>query len=171
MGKSGGARNEKNEKLLVEVAVEAEFKTFMEGLKKKFGGNQLAYRVSNYPEGLEFSFRIAKKAGTDGDKFTSSFSQKGMVKEKKELTEEQKKKLAEKRARKLEKQRLRKEKREKENQSHNRRRNLLRKELGSWRNRDSERRRERKKTNLLTLRKKRPTLNLKLKRRNLRKII
>ena len=48
--KSGGARNEKNEKLLVEVAVEAEFKTFMEGLKKKFGGNQLAYRVSNYPE-------------------------------------------------------------------------------------------------------------------------
>merc|ERR1719286_63685 len=117
--KSGGARNEKNEKLLVEVAVEAEFKTFMEGLKKKFGGNQLAYRVSNYPEGLEFSFRIAKKAGTDGDKFTSSFSQKGMVKEKKELTEEQKKKLAEKRARKLEKQRLRKEKREKENQSPN----------------------------------------------------
>merc|ERR1712098_858216 len=90
-----------------------------EGLKKKFGGNQLAYRVSNYPEGLEFSFRIAKKAGTDGDKFTSSFSQKGMVKEKKELTEEQKKKLAEKRARKLEKQRLRKEKREKENQSPN----------------------------------------------------
>merc|ERR1712098_325761 len=107
MGKSGGARNEKN---LVEVAVEAEFKTFMEGLKKKFGGNQLAYRVTNYPEGLEFSFRIAKKSGTEGDKFTSSFSQKGqMIKEKKELTEEQKKKLAEKRARK----------REKENQSPN----------------------------------------------------
>ena len=42
-----------------------------------------------------------------------------MVKEKKELTEEQKKKLAEKRARKLEKQRLRKEKREKENLSPN----------------------------------------------------
>merc|ERR1712243_342189 len=122
--KSGGARNEKN---LVEVAVEAEFKTFMEGLKKKFGGNQLAYRMTNYPEGLEFSFRIAKKSGTEGDKFTSSFSQKGMIKEKKELTEEQKKKLAEKRARKLEKQRLRKEKREKENQSPNmmpKRRNL-----------------------------------------------
>merc|ERR1712243_155381 len=100
--KSGGARNEKN---LVEVAVEAEFKTFMEGLKKKFGGNQLAYRMTNYPEGLEFSFRIAKKSGTEGDKFTSSFSQKG--------------KKAEKRARKLEKQRLRKEKREKENQSPN----------------------------------------------------
>merc|ERR1712098_996285 len=84
-----------------------------EGLKKKFGGNQLAYRMTNYPEGLEFSFRIAKKSGIEGDKFTSSFSQKG------QMTKEQKKKLAEKRARKLEKQRLRKEKREKENQSPN----------------------------------------------------
>ena len=32
------------------LLLRAEFKTFMEGLKKKFGGNQLAYRVSNYPE-------------------------------------------------------------------------------------------------------------------------
>jgi len=86
---------------LDEAALEREFKTFIAKLKKQFGDN-LAYQVSNYPEGLELSVRVGKKSGAS--RFTSSFSQSGPVnkqkdkKERRELTEEEKQKRAEKKA-------------------------------------------------------------------------
>jgi hypothetical protein len=64
----------------------------------------LAYQVSNYPEGLEFSVRVAKKSGGEGSRFTRSFGGKKQIekRERRELTEEQKVKKAEKQAKRRE---------------------------------------------------------------------
>ena len=89
---------------LDEGALEREFKNFAIKLRKQFGEDCLAYQVSNYPEGLEFSVRIAKKSGGEGARFTKSFGGKKQTgkREKKELTEEQKAKRAEKQAKRRE---------------------------------------------------------------------
>ena len=93
---------------LDEAAVEREFKNFAIKLRKQFGEDLVAYQVSNYPEGLEFSVRVAKSFGREGARFTMSFDsnhmteKKEIVKKKKEMTDEQKAKRAEKQARRRE---------------------------------------------------------------------
>ena len=89
---------------LDEGALEREFKNFAIKLRKQFGEECLAYQVSNYPEGLEFSVRVAKKSGGEGARFTKSFGGQKQIgkREKKELTEEQKAKRAEKQAKRRE---------------------------------------------------------------------
>merc|ERR1711860_212068 len=93
---------------LDEGAIEREFKNFAIKLRKQFGEDCLAYQVSNYPEGLEFSVRVAKKSGGEGARFTKSFAsnpagkKQTEKKERKELTEEQKAKKAEKQAKRRE---------------------------------------------------------------------
>ena len=68
----------------------------------------MAYQVSNYPEGLEFSVRVAKNFGREGARFTRSFDsnfkteKKEIAKKKKEMTDEQKAKRAEKQAKRRE---------------------------------------------------------------------
>ena len=81
---------------LDEGALEREFKNFAIKLRKQFGEDCLAYQVSNYPEGLEFSVRVAKR---DGAGFIRSFDSSPKTEKKipkKELTEEQKVRRAEK---------------------------------------------------------------------------
>ena len=87
-----------------EGALEREFKNFAIRLRKQFGEDCLAYQVSNYPEGLEFSVRVAKKSGGEGSRFTRSFGGKKPTekRERRELTEEQKVKKAEKQAKRRE---------------------------------------------------------------------
>ena len=89
---------------LDEGALEREFKNFAIKLRKQFGEDYLAYQVSNYPEGLELSVRVAKKSGGEGARFIKSFGGQKQIgkKEKKELTEEQKAKRAEKQAKRRE---------------------------------------------------------------------
>jgi len=91
-----------------EGALEREFRNFAIKLRKQYGEDCLAYQVSNYPEGLEFSVRVAKKSGGEGSRFTRSFGsnpagkKQNEKKERKELTEEQKAKRAEKQAKRRE---------------------------------------------------------------------
>ena len=89
---------------LDESALEREFKNFAIKLRKQFGEDCLAYQVSNYPEGLEFTVRVAKKSGGEGARFIKSFGGQKQIgkREKKELTEEQKAKRAEKQAKRRE---------------------------------------------------------------------
>ena len=44
-----------------EAALENEFQAFVGKLKKQYGPNKLAYQISNHPEGVELSVRVAKK--------------------------------------------------------------------------------------------------------------
>ena len=91
---------------LDEAALEREFRNFAIKLRKQFGEDVVAYQVSNYPEGLEFSVRVARNLGRQGAMFTRSFDskteKKEIVKKKKEMTDEQKAKRAEKQARRRE---------------------------------------------------------------------
>ena len=98
----GGRRADRDG--LDEGNLEREFKNFAIRLRKQFGEDCLAYQVSNYPEGLEFSVRVAKKSGGDGSRFTRSFGGKKQIekRERRELTEEQKAKRAEKQAKRRE---------------------------------------------------------------------
>ena len=100
----GGRRGEREG--LDEAALEREFKNFAIKLRKQFGEDVVAYQVSNYPEGLEFSVRVAKNFGRQGAMVTRSFDskteKKEIVKKKKEMTDEQKAKRAEKQARRRE---------------------------------------------------------------------
>ena len=85
-----------DEEGLNEVALERDFKNFAIKLRKQFGEDSVAYQVSNYPEGLEFSVRVAKR---DGAGFIRSFDSSPKTEKKipkKELTEEQKVRRAEK---------------------------------------------------------------------------
>ena len=106
----GGKRGDREG--LDEAALKREFKNFAIKVRKQFGEDVVAYQVSNYPEGLEFSVRVAKNLGRQGAMFTRTFDSKTtveIVKKKKEMTEEQKAKRAEKQARRreyLEKKRL-----------------------------------------------------------------
>merc|ERR1712048_1535166 len=108
--KGGGGKDKFDE-----AALEKEFQAFVGKLKRQYGPNSLAYQISNHPEGVEFSVRVAKKAGPDGSNFTATFSKKGSSKKPrdKELTEEQKKKSA----KRNEKLRLKREQKEKENEN------------------------------------------------------
>ena len=97
----GSRRQGAKEDGLDERNLEKEFKTFALTLRKQFGEDTLAYQISNYPEGLEFSVRVAKKSGGEGARFTkrpfaANFSGNKRT-EKKELTEEQKAKKQAKR--------------------------------------------------------------------------
>eukprot|EP00088_Acartia_fossae_P030784 TRINITY_DN31778_c0_g1_i1.p1 TRINITY_DN31778_c0_g1~~TRINITY_DN31778_c0_g1_i1.p1 ORF type:complete len:189 (-),score=77.88 TRINITY_DN31778_c0_g1_i1:125-691(-) len=96
-----------------EEYIEAQFTKLVISLKKKFGDQAIASRVANYPEGFEFNFRVAKKAGNDGENFTSTFGrssrQRNKVKQV-ELSEEDQKKLEERKAKREEKNRLWREK-------------------------------------------------------------
>ena len=100
----GGRRGDREG--LDEAALEKEFRNFAIKLRKQFGEDVVAYQVSNYPEGLEFSVRVAKNLGRQGAMFTRSFDskteKKEIVKKKKEMTDEQKAKRAEKQARRRE---------------------------------------------------------------------
>ena len=102
----GGRRGDREG--LNEAALEREFKNFAIKARKQFGEDVVAYQVSNYPEGLEFSVRVAKNFGREGARFTRTFysnpntEKKEIVKKKKELTDEQKAKRAEKQARRRE---------------------------------------------------------------------
>merc|ERR1739841_46324 len=108
----GGRRGDG--KGLDEFQLERDFRNFAIKLRKQFGEDVVAYQVSNYPEGLEFSVRVAKNFGREGARFTRSFdsnlkTEKKEIAKKKELTDEQKAKRAEKQARRreyLEKKRL-----------------------------------------------------------------
>ena len=86
---------------LDEAALEREFKNFAIKLRKQFGEDVVAYQVSNYPEGLEFSMRVAKNSGREGARFIRSFDSKPKT-EKKEMTDEQKAKRALKQAKRRE---------------------------------------------------------------------
>ena len=102
----GGRRGDREG--LDEAALEREFRNFAIKLRKQFGEDVVAYQVSNYPEGLEFSVRVAKNFGREGARFTRTFDsypnteKKEIVKKKKEMTDEQKAKRAEKQARRRE---------------------------------------------------------------------
>ena len=102
----GGRRGDG--KGLDEAALEREFKNFAIKLRKQFGEDVVAYQVSNYPEGLEYSVRVAKSLRREGARFTRSFDsnlkteKKEIAKKKKEMTDEQKAKRAEKQARRRE---------------------------------------------------------------------
>ena len=99
----GGRRGDR--KGLDEAALEREFRNFAIKLRKQFGEDVVAYQVSNYPEGLEFSVRVAKNFGREGARFIRSFDSKTGKKEiakKKEMTDEQKAKRAEKQAKRKE---------------------------------------------------------------------
>ena len=88
---------------LDEAALEREFKNFSFKLRKQLGEDSVAYQVSNYPEGLEFSVRVAKNLGREGARFTRTFDKTvEIVKKKKEMTDKQKAKRAEKQARRRE---------------------------------------------------------------------
>ena len=109
----GGRRGDREG--LDEAALEREFRNFAIKLRKQFGEDVVAYQVSNYPEGLEFSVRVAKNFGRESARFTRSFDsnlkteKKEIAKKKKEMTDEQKAKRAEKQAKRreyLEKKRL-----------------------------------------------------------------
>ena len=86
---------------LDEAQLERDFKNFSIKLRKQFGEDVVAYQVSNYPEGLEFSVRVAKNSGREGARFIRSFDSKPKT-EKKEMTEEQKAKRALKQAKRRE---------------------------------------------------------------------
>ena len=75
---------------LDEAAVEREFKNFAIKLRKQFGEDLVAYQVSNYHEGLEFSVRVAKSLGREGARFTRSCDYNPMT-EKKEIVKIKKK--------------------------------------------------------------------------------
>ena len=102
----GGRRGDRDG--LDEAALEREFRNFAIKLRKQFGEDVVAYQVSNYPEGLEFSVRVAKNFGREGARFTRSFDsnlkteKKEIAKKKKEMTDEQKAKRAEKQAKRRE---------------------------------------------------------------------
>ena len=99
----GGLRGDG--KGLDEAALEREFRNFAIKLRKQFGEDVVAYQVSNYPEGLEFSVRVSKNLGREGARFIRSFDSKTGKKEiakKKEMTDEQKAKKAEKQAKRRE---------------------------------------------------------------------
>ena len=99
----GGRRGDRDG--LDEASLEREFKNFSIKLRKQFGEDVVAYQVSNYPEGLEFSVRVAKSLRREGARFTRTFDSKTERKEivkKKEMTDEQKAKRAEKQARRRE---------------------------------------------------------------------
>ena len=102
----GSRRQGAKEDGLDERNLEKEFKTFALTLRKQFGEDALAYQISNYPEGLEFLVRVAKKSGGEGARFTkrpfaANFSGNKRT-QKKELTEEQKARRAEKQAKRRE---------------------------------------------------------------------
>ena len=86
-----------DEEGLDEATLERDFKNFAIKLRKQFGEDSVAYQVSNYPDGLEFSVRVAKR---DGARFIRSFDSNPKTEEKitkkKEMTEEQKVRRAEK---------------------------------------------------------------------------
>ena len=86
---------------LDEAQLERDFKNFSIKLRKQFGEDVVAYQVSNYPEGLEFSMRVAKNSGREGARFIRSFDSKPKT-EKKEMTDEQKAKRALKQAKRRE---------------------------------------------------------------------
>ena len=101
----GGRRGDREG--LNEAALEREFKNFAIKARKQFGEDVVAYQVSNYPEGLEFSVRVAKSLGREGARFTRTFdsypnTEKKEIVKKKEMTDEQKAKRAEKQARRRE---------------------------------------------------------------------
>ena len=104
----GGRRGDREG--LDEAALEREFKNFAIKLRKQLGEDSVAYQVSNYPEGLEFSVRVAKSFEREGARFTMSFDSNHMtekkeivkIKKKREMTDEQKAKRAEKQARRRE---------------------------------------------------------------------
>merc|ERR1719291_976661 len=108
----GGRRQDKDKDGLDEAHLEREFKNFAIKMRKQFGEDALAYQISNYPEGLEFSVRVAKKSGGEGARFTRSFAANNAGKkqtekrERKELTEEQKAKRAKKQTEKRERKEL-----------------------------------------------------------------
>ena len=87
-----------DEERLNEAALERDFKNFAIKLRKQFGEDSVAYQVSNYPDGLEFSVRVAKREGAG---FIRSFDSK-LKTEKKEMTDEQKAKRALKQAKRRE---------------------------------------------------------------------
>ena len=97
----GGRRGDREG--LDEAVLEREFKNFAIKLRKQFGEDVVAYQVSNYPEELEFSVRVAKSLGREdaSARFTRTFDsnpkteKKEIVKKKREMTDKQRAKRRE----------------------------------------------------------------------------
>ena len=75
-----------------DLAAVKEFIVFIVEIKKRFPGHDLAHQFSNYPEGLECKFRLARNSGSTGGcpNFTSSFFS-GESSNNHDLADEQKK--------------------------------------------------------------------------------